>query len=321
MAGQTQRGRPRGPLAFTVSGLAIRGWEPGRGLVKVLDPLHRDRPELEFELSIDGRTLRSRWLGRRELEYASMDVVSGIERLGAELPRNIERFHGLGDQELWVEHMAGPSGWPAESTYRIRLRPGDPVPSFRDRDVVVKDGWIELPTRDLLSRSLDGQMLQYSADGSQIVISQHWPRNPVGRAVVVNLNAGILNPLRFGFTIAGSAVWSPDNRHLLGHQVDLGSRYTGSYRVAVYDLLDDRIVTVPTGPGTDDAICAGWYTNEQILMYTERQRVLTFHAISIVTGERHEVNSIQLPSAPGFRTRVRLAAGVLASREDAITPV
>jgi hypothetical protein len=91
--------------------------------------------------------------------------------------------------------------------------------------------------------------------------------------------------------------------------------------VAVYDLLNDKIVPVPTGPGIDDAICAGWYRNEQILMYTERQRVLTFHAINITTGERHEVNAIRLPFAPGFQARVRLAAGVIASRADAITPV
>lgn len=321
MAGRARSTRPSAPLAFILAGPAIRGWEPGRGLVKVLDPLHRERAGLEFELSIDGATLRSRWVGRRELEYASLDVVTGVETLGPELPRHIEPFYGVGGQELWVEGNAGPARLPTEMIYRIRLRPGDPVPSFRDPDVIVKDGWIELPTRDLLSRSLDGQMLQYSADGSQIVISQYWPNNPVGRAVVVNLKTGIVNPLRFGFTIAGSAVWSPGNRHLLGHQVDLGSRYTGSYRVAVYDLLNDKIVTVPTGPGIEGAICAGWYTNEQILMYTERQRVLTFHAISIVTGERHEVNAIRLPSAPGFQARVRLAASVLASRTDAITPV
>lgn len=321
LAGRARSGRPSAPLAFVLAGPAIRGWEPGRGLVKVLEPSHRDRPDLEFELSIDGRTLRSRWLGRRGPEYASTDVISGIETLGPELPRRIEPFQGIGNQELWVEQKAGPSGWPAESIYRIRLRTGNPVPSFRDRDVVVKDGWIELPTRDLLSRSPDGQMLQYSADGSKIVISQHWPRNPVGRAIVVNLNTGTLNPLRFGFTIAGSAVWSPDNRHLLGHQVDLGSRYTGSYRVTVYDLLNDMIVPVSIAADIEGAICAGWYTSEQILMYTERQRVLTFHTISIVTGERHEVNAIRLPSAPGFQARVRLAASVLASRTDAITPV
>lgn len=227
LAGRARSGRPSAPLAFILAGPAIRGWEPGRGLVKVLDPLHRERAGLEFELSIDGATLRSRWVGRRELEYASTDVISGIETLGPELPRHIEPFHGVGGQELWVEGNAGPARLPTEMIYRIRLRPGDPVPSFRDPDVIVKDGWIELPTRDLLSRSLDGQMLQYSADGSQIVISQYWPNNPVGRAVVVNLKTGIVNPLRFGFTIAGSAVWSPDNRHLLGHQVDLGRRYTG----------------------------------------------------------------------------------------------
>ncbi|WP_126890359.1 hypothetical protein [Curtobacterium sp. HSID17257] len=250
-----------------------------------------------------------------------MDVVTGIETVGPELPRHIEPFHGIGNQELWVEHKAGPSGWPAETTYRIRLRPGDPVPSFRDPDVVVKDGWITLPTRDLLSRSLDGQMLQYSADGRHVVISQYWPRNPVGRAVVVNIDTGTWDSLLFGFTIAGSAVWSPDNRYLLGHQVNLGSRYTGSHRTAVYDLLNDEIVPVPVAPEIEDAICAGWYTSKQILMYTERKRVLTFHAINITTGERHKVNAIHLPAAPGFQARVRLAAGVLTSRADAITPV
>jgi len=302
---RTATGRPTGPVPWMLWGAGGNAWvfDARRGLLHLPDfrGENTDNYLGVSSLAPDGRSLDYVVLSR-EYDFVEQpftaDLITGARGPRPESAYRMPSYSDGRGHRLDIDDR--PDGTAAAQRFTLHVGEHAHV----------------LDLGEAIGRNLSGRDVQFSASSGRAVFTVIDRRTEAISTLILDLDNGEVLQRHRDIRLVGSAVWSPDENHLLveptrdnpfpraPHTYDR----TAGTLTSLHPLITDR---------TGEVHIAGWIDNSHLLLSERLGGRLKIIASNLETGTHHELLDLPYPRAAGPDVRGIVMAGHLVQNDPA----